>query len=144
MLNVQTPPLEPRQAKCLCGSVRFTATPTSHVMDACHCSMCRRWCGGIAMSVQCSGEFVFEDSAALGTHASSQWAERGFCTRCGTSLFYRLLDGRYQNVAAYAFEVNDDFVFTTEVFVDDQPAQYAFANATCRMTGLEVMAQFDT
>ena len=95
------------------------------------------------MSVPCTGEFVFEDERALGVRASSEWAERGFCTQCGSSLFYRLLDGRYKNVAAYAFDVNDDFVFTAEVFVDEQPGQYAFATPTHRMTGAEVVAQFE-
>jgi len=31
---------------CLCGAVRFTATPENRNVGACHCGMCRRWSAG--------------------------------------------------------------------------------------------------
>lgn len=45
----------------LCGGLRFTATLPSKWMAHCHCTLCQRAHG----------------------------AERGFCTRCGSTLFFR-------------------------------------------------------
>ena len=49
-----------RQAgQCLCGAVRFDAVIARAEMGACHCAMCRRWTGGVFLSVECR-EVVLE------------------------------------------------------------------------------------
>jgi hypothetical protein len=140
MADGQTSTQGRRTGGCLCGAVRFSAVPRLDTLGACHCGTCRRWSAGPFMCVECEGEVVFADTAALGVYRSSEWAERGFCTRCGTSLFYRLVDKPYYAVSAEAFDDRDGFVFTTQVFVDEKPGYYAFANRTKDMTGAEVFA----
>jgi hypothetical protein len=127
--------------QCLCGAVKFTATPADGTMDACHCSMCRRWCGAPMMTVFCNDVRVADESA-LGIYVSSDWAERCFCTKCGSSLFWRTRDHKMFTVSAHAFDHPEQFPFTVEIFIDEKPANYAFANATKKMTGAEVAAQF--
>jgi hypothetical protein len=131
----------PLSGRCLCGAARFTATPENRVMDACHCSMCRRWGGGPAMTVFCR-DVQFEDESAIGVYVSSEWAERGFCKTCGSSLFWRTHDRSMFTVSAHAFDEVGDFTFETEIYIDEKPANYAFANDTKKMTGAEVEAQF--
>ena len=41
-------------------------------------------------------------------------------------------------VSAEAFDDRSDFAFTTQIFIDEKPAYYTFANATKDMTGPEV------
>ena len=36
---------------CVCGAVRFTITTPIKETGACHCGMCRKWSGGVFMSV---------------------------------------------------------------------------------------------
>ena len=130
--------------KCLCGSVRFTATVADDPhMHVCHCDMCRKWAGGVSMNVDCDA-ITFEGEDNLALYSSSDWGERGFCKICGTSLFWRMKDGSYRNMSAQAFDDPSVFKFDTEIFVDEQPANYRFANDTKRMTAAEVIAEFNS
>ena len=129
--------------RCLCGAVRFAAVPEKLEMDVCHCGMCRRWSGGVLMSVPCNGLEV-EDEKALGRYASSEWAERLFCTECGTSLFWRV-KGDESGHVAIAFHSIDDLPavsFAEEIFIDEKPDLYAFAGERRRKTGEQVIAEF--
>ncbi|MBC7770806.1 MAG: GFA family protein [Phycisphaerales bacterium] len=127
--------------RCLCGAVRFAATPEKMTMDACHCSMCRRWGGGPAMTVFCA-DMQFENESAVGVYPSSDWAERGFCKTCGSSLFWRTRDHKMFTVSAHAFDNPEQFQFDVEIYIDEKPSNYAFANPTRKMTGGEVVAAF--
>jgi hypothetical protein len=127
--------------RCLCGAVRFAATPEKMTMDACHCSMCRRWAGAPAMTVFCT-DLKFEDENAVGVYQSSDWAERGFCKTCGSSLFWRTRDHKLFTVSAHAFDDPGQFHFDVEIYIDEKPSNYAFANQTRKMTGAEVVAAF--
>jgi len=73
---------------CLCGAVRITANNTGKKVGACHCGMCRKWGGGPFMEVDCSTDISFKGEEAIGVYNSSSWAERGFCKKCGSHLFY--------------------------------------------------------
>ncbi|MGX1496734.1 hypothetical protein ACSSV1_001770 [Labrenzia sp. MBR-25] len=129
---------------CLCGEVRFAATPVDGEMGVCHCAMCRRWTGGTYMAVSCGpmDSLEIEGKDALGVYKSSDYGERVFCSKCGSSLMWRMADGSHVSVSAQAFDDPAAFKFTSEIFVDEQPANYAFANETRRMTGPEVIAYF--
>lgn len=131
-----------RSGGCLCGAVRFVATPRNAEFGACHCSMCRKWTAGPFLAVECEGPVRFEDASALGVYRSSEWAERGFCRQCGTPLFYRLIGREFYAVSVEACDENADFVFASQIFIDEKPAYYDFANETQTMTGAEVIAAF--
>ena len=128
--------------RCLCGNVRFTAVPTKMEMDVCHCGQCRRWSAGPFMGVPCGTSVKVENEAALRSFQSSEWAERMFCGECGTSLFWRMRENGDTSVSMNAFEDLSGFTFTEEIFIDEKPANYAFANATHKKTGAEVFAAF--
>ena len=128
--------------RCLCGAVKFQATPQGAEMTVCHCVMCRRWSGGTFTAIDCTGALKIEDASALGVYRSSEWGERCFCKQCGSSLFWRMQDGSHISVAAQAFDDPAQFAFTTEIFIDEKPANYAFANQTKKLTGAEVFEAF--
>ncbi|HWL05939.1 MAG TPA: GFA family protein [Xanthobacteraceae bacterium] len=127
---------------CLCGAVRFTATADFLAQEACHCSMCRRWVGGPFLGVPCGTSVKVEDERALLAYPSSEWGERVSCARCGSALFWRLRATGACEVAAGAFDDAGSLPLIREIYVDEQPDTYAFANKTERLTGAEVMAAF--
>ena len=45
-------------------------------------------------------------------------------------------------MSAEAFDDRGDFALTSQIFVDEKPAYYDFANKTKNMTGAEVFAAF--
>src|SRR6187549_2791530 len=75
---------------CLCGAVTFTAEKVETEHHACHCGMCRRWSGGAPLMCTAVENVSFTGEDKLKRYDSSQWAQRGFCGECGTSLFYFL------------------------------------------------------
>lgn len=75
-------------------------------------------------------------------YESSEWAERGFCRRCGTHLFYRLKHGDFHAVPVGLFDDPDDWTFALQVFIEEKPAFYCFANDTRTLTGEELIVQF--
>jgi hypothetical protein len=130
-----------RKGHCLCGAVRLTVT-ASVGFGACHCRMCRRWSGGPLLAVECSGAVQFDGGEDIAVFSSSDWAERGFCRRCGSHLFYRLKKPEHYAVPVGLFADEEQWSFEEQIFVDEKPAYYEFANRTKNMTGEEAFAQF--
>lgn len=94
------------------------------------------------MALHCGGSVEVENEAAIGSYQSSEWAQRQFCKKCGTVLFYKLINHNYFSVSVEAFDESEKFTLTTEIFIDEKPASYEFANDTKKMTGEEVFAAF--
>jgi hypothetical protein len=133
---------KPISGGCLCGAVRFTAVRKNEEVGACHCGMCRRWAAGPFLVVECTDTLKVDDTANLGVYRSSEWAERCFCKKCGTPLYYRLVAQNTSFVSAEAFDDRGGYVLTSQIFIDDKPPYYEFANKTYNMTGAEVFAAF--
>ena len=74
-------------------------------------------------------------------YRSSDWAERGFCSTCGSSLFYRLQssDGPL-HISLGSLDDCEALAFTHQVFIDKKPEGYTFENETGVMTSEEVLA----
>ncbi len=125
--------------RCLCGAVSYTATDVDPHMHACHCGMCRRWSGGPAMAASV-GSIEFQGEEHISRYDSSAWAERGFCSRCGTNLFYRLKETNHHVVWMGTFDDQAPFELVGEIYIDDKPAAYDFAGEHPRQTGEEFMA----
>ena len=94
------------------------------------------------MAVDCGDTVEFAEGAEPGVYVSSDYGERVFCAQCGSSLMWRMRDGSHASVSAQAFDAPEVFALTTEIFVDEQPSGYAFANSTRKMTGAEVFALY--
>lgn len=131
-----------QSGQCLCGAVKFTATPKNSDVGVCHCSMCRKHAAGPFFAVDCGDTLKFEDEAHVGVYGSSDWAERVFCTKCGSTLLWRLRDRSTNIVAVDAFNDLGDLKLDHEVFIDEKPGYYSFAEKTQQMTGQQVFEMF--
>ncbi len=127
------------QGQCLCGAVRFRATIGAREMGACHCSMCRRWSGGVFLAVECE-DVIVDSPEDLGVYASSEWGERCFCKVCGSTVMWRSKDGAHHAVSVQAFGDPSTFALVSQIFVEEKPASYSFAETTKNMTGPEFIA----
>ncbi|MBE9070242.1 GFA family protein [Leptolyngbya cf. ectocarpi LEGE 11479] len=130
------------KGSCLCGAVHFTVNTMNTSVGACHCQMCRKWTGGPFMAIDCGIDVTFEGEDNIAAFGSSEWAERGFCKLCGSHLFYRLKQNHQYFMAAGLFDDDTKLIFDHQVFIDQKPAFYCFANKTQDMTEAEVFAQF--
>jgi len=134
--------LKTAQGSCLCRAVSLSTKSINPHLAACHCGMCRKWGGGALLGVECNGEISFSGSENIGVYQSSDWAERGFCNKCGTHLFYRLKENNHYYIPVGIFDDDSSFVFNLQVFIEEKPEYYSFANQTKNMTGEELLALF--
>lgn len=72
----------------------------------------------------------------------SEWAERAFCSRCGTHLYYRLIPANDHILSAGLFQNGPQFQMQEQIYVDHKPASYDFANRTSQLTEAEVLAKY--
>ncbi|MCD9028450.1 GFA family protein [Luteimonas sp. BDR2-5] len=130
------------EGHCLCDGVALSVPAGADDVSACHCGMCRRWGGGPALVLHGGTDLRIERGADLvARYPSSEWAERVFCSRCGSHLFYRSLGDGGHYVASGLFDALPDARFNLEIFVDAKPGWYDFANQTERLTEAEFLAR---
>ncbi len=129
--------------QCLCGAVNLTAEVSTPQVDVCHCSMCRQWGGMPFVSLDCGDALRIEGRDAVVSYASSDWAERGFCAHCGTHLYYLFVPKGAYHVPAGLFDVADGVLgMGTQIFIDQKPDYYDFAQQTKTLTRAEVLVHF--
>jgi len=121
--------------------VKFEAKDVETSYHACHCGMCRRLSGGAPLFATFVGSVAFSGEDNLARYASSEWAERGFCRVCGTTLFYFLKPAKRYAMSVGAFEDRDTFTLAREIFIDKKPAGYALTGDHPRLTEREVLAE---
>lgn len=130
------------KGSCLCGAVRVLVTKSSNSVGVCHCKTCRTWGGGPLFAVDCGTEVTFSSEDHITVFQSSDWAERGFCRTCGSHLFYRLRQNGHYILPVGLLEDGSAWNFDHQVFIDEKPDFYAFANETKDMTGAELFAKY--
>jgi hypothetical protein len=77
---------------CLCGAVAFTGRLPSRWVAHCHCSRCRRAHGAAFVTwvgLDADGVAVRDPRSRLSWHRAEGGGERGFCSSCGSTLFFR-------------------------------------------------------
>ena len=131
-----------KKGRCLCGKVTITAHALNPEVHACHCNMCQLWNGGPTLSVHCGREVTIENQDNLTVYQSCDWAELGFCKTCGSHLFYRSLDNGEYIMQTGTFDPDHSFQFSSQIFIDEKPDYYSFANETTNLTGEEVIAMY--
>lgn len=131
-------------ARCLCGKVTFEANEDIKDVSACHCEMCRRWTGGPMLAAHLKDTPTITGEDNITWFKSSDWAERGFCSSCGTSLFYRLTVGPapLYMAAVGAFDDQSGLNMDSQIFIEEKPSFYDFAGDIPSMTGEQVFAMF--
>jgi len=134
-----------RTGKCMCGAVKYTAKELKTELGACHCEMCRQWTGGPLLSFSSRAvDWTGEDK--ITTFKSSDWAERAFCSVCGSGLFYRVTaPGPYQGQFHIPFGTLDDqsgFEMNVELFIDKKPDAYALEGERKKLTAQQVFEMF--
>ncbi|MDE2093307.1 MAG: GFA family protein [Burkholderiales bacterium] len=93
-------PLPPLQGGCLCGAVRYEARPTHRDGYYCHCRMCQLAFGNTrAAFINLHKDEVRWVAREPSFYASSKFARRGFCERCGTPLSFEYLASQHMDLS---------------------------------------------
>lgn len=127
---------------CLCGAVTYKAKAASHDVSVCHCGMCRRWTGGPLMYLDIEGAPAIGGKEFVSVYRSSATGERGFCSRCGSILFWKVAGEERYTFTAGSLDDVSRLVLAKEIFIEDKPGFYDFANATEKLVGAEAMTSY--
>ena len=130
------------QTHCLCGAVTITAEEVNPKFTVCHCQSCRSWGGAPFFAVQCGTNVKIDGVDYVKQYESSTWASRGFCTECGTHLFFKFKQSGDYNMPVGLFPNLAGLEMDMQYFSDARPSYYCFKNETKEMTTAEIMAHF--
>ncbi len=125
--------------RCLCGGVAVHFSSLPDTVGVCHCAMCRRWTSGPWMAVQAPGCTISGETLAV--FSSSDFAERGFCTRCGTHIFHRPKDGPELAISAGLLPC-EGLAITREIFHDAKPPWYRFEAQSHKRSALSMALEW--
>lgn len=128
------------EGQCLCGAVGITLDAPHAEVDICHCRMCQRWTG--AMYAGIAGEhFALTGEEHIATYRSSDWAERAFCAKCGSNLWYKFLPTGHRSFLAGLFDLPAGLPIKHQIFVDEKPDWFDIAQSSPMKTGAETIAE---
>ena len=117
------------KGRCECGAVAFEGPELRAEVSFCHCSQCRRTSGHHWAATHASfGSLTFTADEGLSWYSSSDWAKRGFCNLCGSSLFYRKNGEEGIGIAAGCIEAPNDLKPGKHIFTGSKGAYYSIAD----------------
>ena len=113
---------------CLCGAVRLQIDePLEKAAEACHCSQCRKQTGNffVGVNVRRSALRVWGEQR-LSWFRSSEDVQRGFCSICGSVMFWRptLAGYEWTSVALGCLDGAPDLAVSKHTFVADKGSYY--------------------
>ena len=113
---------------CLCGAVRLEIDePLEKAPEACHCSQCRKQTGNffVGVNVRRSAMRVTGEDR-ISWYQSSEKVQRGFCSTCGSVLFWRpTIDGyAWTGVALGCLDTSMNLEVAKHTFVADKGSYY--------------------
>jgi hypothetical protein len=113
------------KGSCLCGAVRFEVAGELPPPDACHCTQCRKQSGHywVSTDVQKS-DLTIDGAEHLSWFRSSEKVQRGFCSRCGSSLFFEPFHRDWIGVAMGAFDPPTGSRLGLHIFVAEKGDYY--------------------
>ena len=111
--------------RCCCGGVTFAFDGPPSQATACHCTQCRRGSGHYWGAVHVPlASFQLTRSDTLKWRNSSEWAKRGFCAECGSSLFYQMTGEDSINIGAGTLDSPTNTQIKRHIFVADKGDYY--------------------
>jgi len=114
-----------KSGSCLCGAVSFVINGELRPPVACHCSQCRKMSGHLFAATQVDDAALKMTSGeTLTWFRSSENAERGFCNRCGSSLFWRMDGEGRTSVACGALDEPTGLSGLKDIFTSDHGDYY--------------------
>ena len=114
---------------CLCGAISFEVACDLPPPDGCHCSQCRKHSGHYFASTDIPrGALTVSGEQNIAWYRSSEKVRRGFCSTCGSSLFWDPIGREKIAIAMGAFEAPTGTHMDKHIFVDGKGDYYEIAD----------------
>lgn len=117
------------KGRCDCGKVSFDVEDARETVTVCHCSQCRRTSGHLWAATNAPFDKLrFTRDEGLEWYVSSDFAKRGFCKFCGSSLFYRMNGEDGIGIAVGCLDSPTGMTVAKHIFVKDKGDYYTIGD----------------
>jgi len=114
---------------CLCGAVTLEVAGPLPPPDACHCRQCRKHSGHYFASTDVPrASLTVQGADNVAWFQSSERVRRGFCSVCGSSLFWDPIRKDVIGVAMGAFDTPTLTHLAIHIFVSEKGDYYEIAD----------------
>jgi len=113
------------KASCLCGGIKLKTQGYHRNVQNCHCIQCMKTHGHHAAYSNVEERNVkFLKKKTLKLYKSSNRAKRGFCNKCGASLFFKVIGAKTISIAAGMLNRPVKLKTTMNIFVKGKSDYY--------------------
>ena len=117
------------KASCLCGGIQLRTHGYHRDVENCHCVQCMKTHGHYAAYTNVQEQNVkFLKKRTLKWFRSSKTAKRGFCRKCGASLFFKIIGSNNISIAAGMFNGSTKLKTKMDIFVKGKLDYYKLDN----------------
>tara|TARA_B100001121_G_C18676997_1_gene616707 strand:- start:1665 stop:2063 length:399 start_codon:yes stop_codon:yes gene_type:complete len=113
------------KGKCLCGGIKFSTKGFHRNVSNCHCIQCMKTHGNFAAYTRVDDDCLkFKSKKTLKWFKSSKKAQRGFCSRCGASIFFKLNNSKTISISAGMFDKSLNVKTNKNIFIKNRLKYY--------------------
>ena len=110
---------------CLCGRVRYEVRGKLRDVIACHCIQCRRMSGHFVAATACRRKaFTLVKEETIKWYVAVAGFRRGFCSACGSSLFFEEQGGERVSIAAGSLDEPQGLTIAAHIFASEAGDYY--------------------
>ena len=121
----ERPRLPAQTGGCLCGAVRYTASPTHRRGYYCHCRMCQLAFGNTRAAFINLRKDELQWTAHPPTlYASSKFAQRRFCGHCGTPLSFEYMASEHLDLSVGSLDDPSAITPTSHFAIESRIASW--------------------
>jgi hypothetical protein len=116
---------------CMCDAVQYEIHGELRDVIACHCNACRKFSGHFSAATAVLPERLkLLNQEGLRWYRSSANAQRGFCCRCGSALFWKPESGEHISIFAGTIEGQTKLRVASHICLEDK-GDYYDVNSDC-------------
>jgi len=118
--------MEIRKGSCLCGGITYTVSGELRPVTACHCTQCRKQTGHYYAASQGRHEQfeIVDKEGLLKWYRSSEQAARGFCSNCGSALFWKRENSEHLSFMVGSIDGATNLKLARHIFTADKGDYY--------------------
>ena len=117
------------KGSCLCGGVKFETKGFHRHISNCHCIQCMKTHGNFSAYTALKDlNIKFLTKRTLKWFRSSKKAKRGFCKKCGASIFFKMNKSHTISISAGLFDKSLKLKTIRNIFTKNKLKYYSLGS----------------
>lgn len=113
------------KGSCHCGAVSFEVTGPLRDVIYCHCKQCRKQTGHFVAATRAENKaLTINGQDKLTWYEASPEARRGFCSTCGSILFWKAHNSENTSIMAGSFDAPSSLNEGFHIYTGDKGDYY--------------------